>query len=143
MPPPLGPPRPTWHQTRRVGFGPFPPRKGGYSAFRFYTDRLGVELRVRARTTSRQPWGTRQCGTHAIVRAVLLSINLNFAFPNVPVTDFQLLRRLLPTSSAITQQPLPALLAAITHPSLIEAATTNSHPPFQTHPSGKASAPPR
>ena len=93
--------------------------------------RLGTTLRVRGRATSRQPWGTRQCGTHAIVRAVLLSLNLNFALPTDQVVDFELLRRVLPTPSRNTA-PIAALLASVAHPNYIDAATNNTRiPPLQ------------
>jgi integrase len=94
--------------------------------------RLGVSLRVRGRATARQPWGTRQCGTHAIVRAVLLSLDLNCALPAETVVDFGLLRGILPTSPSTTTLPIAALLASVSHPNHIDAAANNNHiPPFQ------------
>lgn len=85
--------------------------------------RLGRPLRVRGRLAARQPYGTRQCGIHAIVRALLSSLGISALIPNIPVVDWEELRTVLP--SRRKNDPalfITAALVAATRPADATAA---------------------
>lgn len=110
---------------------PSPHVKSDIIAFtRLLALRIGRPLRVRGRLAARQPYGSKQCGLHTVVRALLSSLGLSALLPNEPVVDWDALRSVLPSSS--TSDPTPftsAALVAAARPSQIPAAVTDRHIP--------------
>jgi integrase len=85
--------------------------------------RLKRTIRVRGRRISRQPYDTRQCGIHTIVRAFLSSIGIDAALPSDSVADFEPLRQLLPGLSKNDTKPfLSAALVATARPAQLHTA---------------------
>lgn len=98
--------------------------KGDVVAFtKHMATRLGRPLRVRGRLAARQPYGTRQCGLHAIVRALLSSLGISALIPNIPVVDWEELRTVLPHRKKNDPAPFTtAALVAATRPADTTAA---------------------
>ena len=88
--------------------------------------RLNSPLRVRSRKVARQPYGSRQCGLHTVVRALLASLGIAALLPNEAVVDWDALRAVLPTHAQADPAPFTAAaLVAVTRPHHALNATEN------------------
>ena len=89
--------------------------------------RLRQPLRVRGRLAARQPYGTRQCGIHTIVRALLTSLGISSLLPNVPIADWEALRNVLPQERGnVPNDFIASALVAVTRPECTVKATKDA-----------------
>lgn len=93
-------------------------------------ERIGRPIQIRGRLAARQPYGSRQCGIHIIVRALMSSLGIQSLLPNEPVVDWAALRPSLPRTSSDDPAPFTsAALVAITAPNQVYRACNNQHIP--------------
>ena len=90
---------------------------------------LQAPLTLRIRRCARQPYGSRQCGVHVLVRAVLASAGCaDSSLPKSPVADWEALRNLIPPLAppdVFTRRVLElAAPAAPNYPELLTGAQT-------------------